>query len=254
MNPNMWLRHATARMGPLPESYLAFDVETSGLSVREDYVIQIGWALVQDRKMIDTGAVMLDWTRGNGDGWKEWFTQRLQRTRDHVEYKDGFATGNTFDMTVERIQREGMSPYDALLQFKRLVDTCRDTGFAFVGHNGLRHDQPMLDKHFQEVLDARLVFCPGEYYDTLPLEKGVQLYPAIKPGETWMQFITRGYHLGGNKIRCSLDRHCAGKYNLQQKHNLDMSLAHEADFDARLTHLLFEEFREIMGGGGRSAA
>jgi hypothetical protein len=107
----------------------------------------------------------------------------------------------------------------------------------------------MLDKHFQQVLDARFVLRDGEYYDTLPLEKGVQLYPAIRPGETWLQFISRGYHLGGNKIRCSLDRHCAGKYYLHTKHNLDLSKAHEADFDARLTHLLFEEFRGIMNGG-----
>jgi len=252
VNPTMWLRHATARLGPLPESYLAFDVETSGLSIKDDYVIQIGWALVQDRVMVDGGAVMLDWTRGKGEGWAEWFAQRLQRTRDHVEYKDGFATGNIFDMTVERLQRDGIAPYEALRQFRELVDTCRQTGFAFVGHNGLRHDQPMLDKHFNEVLDARFLLREGEYYDTLPLEKGVQLYPAIKPGETWLQFISRGYHLGGNKIRCALDKFCVPKYNLHKKHSLDLSRAHEADFDAALTHYLFEHYRELMEGGPAS--
>lgn len=256
MTPSAWLQYVTGRLGPLPQSYLAFDVETSGLSPKEDVVLQIGWAMVEDRKLVDRGAVVVDWTRRNGDGWVEWLSQRIDRTRQNIECdRGGYASGNTWNFSVARLRAEGCDPLIAFDQFRRLADDCRAGGFAFVGHYGLRCDQPMLDRSCVEVLgpDRGFQLAPNEYHDTMALEKGVQLCPAVQPGETWAAFIRRAYTLGGNKVKASLDRHCAGKYDLHNKHQLDMGQAHEAEFDAVLTHLLFEEFRAIMGGESAAA-
>mgnify|MGYP002144108318 CR=1 FL=1 len=57
MTPSAWLRYITGHFGPLPDSYFAFDVETSGLSLKNDVVLQLGWAMVDDRKLVDSGAV-----------------------------------------------------------------------------------------------------------------------------------------------------------------------------------------------------
>ena len=51
-------------------------------------------------------------------------------------------------------------------------------------------------------------------------------------------------------VYSNLDRHCVTKYKLTEKYDLNMADAHTAGFDAMLTHLLMEEFRELSQEGG----
>lgn len=252
MTPSAWLQYVTGRLGPLPDHYLAIDVETSGLSPKEDVVIQLGWALVESRAVVDRGAVMLDWTRTQSPEWVGWFEGRVAQTRYNIESRTGggYGQGAGWNFSLARVRAEGCHPAQAFEQFLGLVDDCRAGGFKFLGHYGLRCDQPMIDRCCRDVFgtDRGFLLAPDEYYDTMALEKGVQLGLPVQPGETWAAFIRRAYSAGGSKVQSSLDRHCAPKYRLAEKHNLDMSQAHEADFDAVLTHLLLEEFRAIMEG------
>lgn len=249
MSPTEWLRYATSSMGPFPDDYLVVDCETSGLAPRDDVVIQLGWALVEGRKLVDQGAVVIDWTRDQPPAYASWLADRIDKTRFHIEHdKNGYSSGNTWNFHIARVQAEGCHPRAAMEDFRGLVDTCRAGGFSFVGHFGLRCDQPMLHRAMQDALgsDAEFVLAPGEYHDTMALEKGVQILPRLEPGEDWDRFIRRAYGLGGNKFKSSLSDHCVRKYDLHTKHALDMTQAHEADFDAVLTHHLFENFRGIM--------
>jgi len=229
-----------------------FDVETSGLSPREDVVIQLGWALVEARAVVDRGAVVIDWTRVGDPAWVQRFEERVAQTRYNIERRTGggFGMGDSWNFNLDRIRAEGCHPQTAFEQFLGLADDCRAGGFKFVGHFGLRCDQPMIDRCCREVLgpDRGFLLAPDEYLDTMALEKGVQLGLPVQPGETWAAFIRRAYSAGGNKVRSSLSDFCVTKYNLDQRHNLDMSQAHEADFDAVLTHHLLEHFRGVMEG------
>lgn len=255
MTPSAWLQYITGRFGPLPDSYFAFDVETSGLSLKNDVVLQLGWAMVDDRKLVDSGAVVLDWTRIGDAAWNGWLAEQIDKTKRNIETtRDGRPSGKKWNFHIDRVRAEGCHPVDAFAQFSALIADCRAGGFKFLGHYGLRCDQPMIDQACLELLGPGRGFelAPGEYYDTMALEKGIQLGLAVKPGEDQNAFIRRAYAAGGNKVHSSLDQHCAPKYRLAEKHNLNMNQAHEADFDAVLTHLLLEEFRGIMDG--RSAA
>ena len=69
------------------------------------------------------------------------------------------------------------------------------------------------------------------------------------PDDSWFSFTNRLVHEGG-KLYSSLDRHCSKKYDLINKHSLHGD-AHEADFDCKLTHHLFEEFREMSDRGAK---
>lgn len=249
MSPGAWLRMACRLMGEFPSDVLVLDVETTGLRVSDDLVTEYGYALVEDGKLVKSGGVVIDWVSGYPDEWVEKLAARLATTKEHVEFRGGVATGNTYNMSLSKMREEGYPAAEAFQILYDLIRTCTEGGFGFVGHNGLRIDQPMIDASFQETLGpgCRFVPAPGTYHDTMALEKAVQTTPQIKPGENWDEFIRRGYYLGGTKVMCNLANHCARKYDLHRKHNLDMSKAHNAEFDAVLTHHLFEEFREIKG-------
>jgi DNA polymerase III epsilon subunit-like protein len=246
MNPGSWLKYASEKLGKLPDSYLVFDIETTGLDLTIDIPGQIGWAVVENNKVVDSGSRTLNWLRGQPPEFHYWISDRIARTKNQFEYKKGVATGKVYGISVDRL-RQGDIPEKVLREFHSLVNECKKNGFKFIAHNGLRLDQPMLDRILSEISEGgmRLKFKPDEYLDTLSIEKSVQLFPEISDEETWLDFCKRAYRLGGSSVKGSLDNHCSVKYDLAKKHNLDMNKAHEADFDCLLTHYLFQEYKEL---------
>jgi len=246
MNPSSWLRYAQKQLGALPACYLVFDIETTGVDVNIDLPAQIGWAMVENNKVVDYGARVMDWTVDKSAEDRSWIADRIARTKSQFEFKNGIATGRVYSVSVERMQT-GEKPEKVMSDFHKLVLDCRKNGFSFVAHNGLRHDQPIIDRIMCQISegDMRFRFKPSEYFDTLSIEKSVQIFPDIHQNETWLDFARRAYHLGGYKVKGSLDRHCAVKYDLANKHDFSMDKAHEADFDCVLTHHLLQEYKAI---------
>lgn len=246
MTPGEWLLYAQKRLGELPSSYLVFDIETTGLDTNVDLPAQLGWAVVDSGKVVDSGARFMDWLSDRSPEDSDWIEGRIARTKQQFEFKNGFATGNVYSVSAERM-RAGEKPVKVLSDFFELVADCRKNGFSFLAHNGLRHDQPIIDRVMSEVSggEMRFRFKPCEYFDTLSIEKSVQIFPELVPNESWLDFSRRAYHLGGYRVRGSLDRHCSAKYDLANKHGLCMQSAHEADFDCILTHHLLQEYKHI---------
>jgi DNA polymerase III epsilon subunit-like protein len=246
MTPGEWLRYAQTRLGPLPDSYLVFDIETTGLDVNVDLPAQIGWAVVENNKLVDTGARFMNWTANSSKENYDWLVHRVATTKRQFEFKHGYATGSVYSVSIERMAA-GENPEQVLSEFYRLFSECRKNGFGFIAHNGLRHDQPILDRVISGMSggEMRFRFKPNDYFDTLSLEKSVQIFPDIDQNESWLDFARRAYHLGGHKVKGSLDRHCAVKYDLSNKHGLSMDKAHEADFDCVLTHHLLQEYKQL---------
>jgi DNA polymerase III epsilon subunit-like protein len=252
MNPGEWLLYAQKRLGALPSKYLVFDIETTGVDINIDLPAQLGWAVVENDKVVDAGARFMNWLVDRPADEMAWVEERILKTKQNFEFKRGFATGSIYSVSADRM-RAGEKPVKVLSDFFNLVSECRKHGFAFLAHNGLRHDQPIIDRVMNEVSEGelRFRFKPNDYFDTLSIEKSVQIYPELLPNESWLDFARRAYHLGGYKIKGSLDRHCSVKYDLPRKHNLNIDKAHEADFDCILTHHLMQEYKEIARGAER---
>lgn len=246
MNPAQWLVYAQKRLGSLPDSYLVFDIETTGVDINLDLPAQLGWAIVENNRVVDSGARLLNWMDGKSEEDKAWLSNRILFTKRNFEFKNGFATGKIYSVSVDRMLT-GENPVKVLSDFYNLVAECRNNGFGFIAHNGLRHDQPIIDRVMSEVTDGelRFRFKAKDYFDTLAIEKSVQLFPEISPNESWLDFARRAYHLGGYKVKGSLDKHCSAKYDLPKKYDLNMDKAHEADFDCILTHYLLQTYKEI---------
>ena len=231
MTDREWFSRAAAELGPLPRDYLVLDLETTGLS-SADLPIQIGWALVFDGHACNVGAQTIDWSARHTDYFLD---SRLQIVKQAIVDRDG----TVYPFTAASLKADGRPYAEVLSAFLDLHAETVKGGLPLVCHNGLRTDVPILDRVASQYLGRR--FTPGGYFDTMAIERALQTRQTPKAGENWDSFCRRTYYAGGSKVKSSLVGHCSHKYALAA----DLTRAHQADFDCRLTHLLVETYRGL---------
>jgi len=243
---SIWLLQTVSQLGPLPVNYLVFDVESTGLDLKNDVVVQLGYAVVVDKKLVDCAHYIPDWTHGKDKHYCDWLENRMLTTKSNMDSRNP-GQPSAYKHSIERMKTHGIPVQEAFNNFMDIIRICKSHKFSLIAHNGLKFDQPMLNNNIKQVLGDDEAFefekIGVGYFDTMGLERG--LYSRITPysDDSWMSFMGRLVNEGG-RIYSSLDRHCSNKYNLVNKYNMSGS-AHEADYDCKLTHYLFEEYRSM---------
>lgn len=245
-----------------PNDYVVIDLETTGIRFHKgsqpffptsDLITQFGYCLVKDCKVVQQGASILNWyTVPEVDA--NALTERMRFTKQVVENKNGAPTGKKYHMTPELMQTGG-NPIELLSAFKEyILDGARSNKMFFVAHNGYHFDARMITEHFAYWLKQKFVFDANEIFDTGMLEKASQCNTSIWQGDTLKDWSYRVYKARLKNVRWSLDKACVARYKLADRHYLPLDLegrleaAHDASFDSYLTHLLFEEYKEIASG------
>lgn len=225
-----WFAQACAVAGPLPDSYLVVDIETTGLA-QDDVPIQIGWAIVLGGRLVNNAHELINWSTIIPDDWMDF---RLTRTAEQVRQRD-----NTDYVFNTRMLKAGRHYPDVFRDFLSLVAACDESAMTVVCHNGLRVDVAMIDRAARHYLDRR--FEPVRYFDTMALERGLQTRKMLLPGESWDQYCRRVYYAGGSKVKSSLHGWCMPRYKLA----VDTDRVHQADYDCLMTHQLLEAYRNL---------
>jgi DNA polymerase III epsilon subunit-like protein len=233
-----WFRTMRERYMRFPDSYVVFDVETTGLTPGDDLITQVGFCLVQDRNVAESGSALLDWTRCGGVN-QEWLQWRLAETKRQMEAK-----GKLNHMTYERLREEGRDPLEVLKEYAHIFEETKSRGDYLLGHNALKFDIPFFQAHFT-AWGPQFTFDTAIVVDTGLMEKASQLNWFPGPGESVEDFFRRVYDWKKKGVFWSLDRNCVPKYKLDVAHGLDMGKAHDAGFDCVVTHHLFEHYREL---------
>jgi len=124
-----------------PKTYIAWDLETSGLDPERNKILEIGAMLVKDGEI----ALRKSWILDNGIEIPEEITQ---------------LTG----ITNEIIKAEGRNPADCLKEFLEMLGP----GFMpNLTHNGIRFDIPFLCEQIKQILSV-----PGfPYIDTQRIQE-----------------------------------------------------------------------------------
>jgi DNA polymerase III epsilon subunit-like protein len=228
--------------GRWPRDYLAFDVETTGLSLTEDLVVEWGHCLVRDTHIVDQATVLIDWTSCVQLD-QDWLVARLDSVRRQLE-----AVGRRYSVTWQRLRQEGIPPAEAFAQIDELLTTMRQHGGYLVAHNGYGFDEPMLLQSARRIEQPQL-FQIGDdaLLDTQLLEKASQVAgdARVQPqaGETLRQYFTRLRALTLPGVRSNLDTHCYQKYFAAR--GIDRQQLHQAAYDAYCCHVLMEIWREL---------
>lgn len=220
----------------LPEDYLCFDCETTGLVRATDLPLEIGHTIVRGGVAINQGSMVLDWTSDSRVD-QNWLRQRLHETRRSM-----LARGAAYRFTPEVLRAEGRPPNEVLGFYHKLFTTNRKAGAFFVGQNAIFFDVFLLEDCFRQFLGNRFEFGENEVFDTGTMEKACIIGELPRPNETLRQYFLRIKYIRAGGVLWNLTA-CAGRYGLPQKHQLDMRLTHTAKFDSYVCHLLFEQHR-----------
>lgn len=239
MDAALWFRDWAIQYNGFPDNYLVIDTETTGKDISKDIIIQCGWCKVVNRKVVDNGGILLDWSRSPYVD-PSWIRRRMVLTSTEMAKKHKVYPWK-FDMLAG-----ATNPIHGLADLLDKICEIRSENGIIVAHNGIGLDYPMIAAHFKRFLKIKFEFRPEEMWDTGALEKGSQInefmYECELPGDFAWRVLERNTDCG---IKWSLHSHVIHKYDLANKYNLNLDEAHNAIFDSYVTHLLFEEFRTL---------
>ena len=223
-----------------PRRYLVLDVETTGFSKTNDFIIDAGWAVVNDNKIVHHESLLLDWSRlpGINHGF---IKNQLLRQADEYAKK-----GRPHHYPWERLCDEGEHPLEVLHAYAQLIyDHIMHGHSMIIGHALWRFDREMIDNHTQQFFNGYLL--PWQMHsimDTGLLEKAAQTGRPPYESETlddWLRRVDHAY----SKVKWNLESHCVPKYNLVERYGVDMQMMHTAGFDCILIHYLMDTFRQL---------
>lgn len=205
-NP-VWIDTIRHTFGYLPDDYLIFDAETSGVVIDEDVALQIGQAVVRNRQCVYNDGVYVNWFN-SGLVDAQWLTNRIQTTAQVMQSK-----GHLYQTEIHIVKEKGIGPLEALESWADTIQQSVDAGMMLVGHNIVAFDLPLLCKAVFKYLNRRLLIPPELLWDTGMIEKSrlLDLFPL--PSENKIEFFRR-VHAHRSFAKWSLSNACAQRFNL----------------------------------------
>lgn len=232
------------QFGNTPDDYVVFDAETTGPIVGTDLITQAGLCIVKNRQCVHRDVRVLNWADSDLIN-RDWLAERMAKTKEIMESK-----GKTYHTTFDLL-RTGDDPRTVLRDYAEIFEDAREKGFYFVGHNVWNFDRKIFCHHWSRFTpeDPQFDWGENELFDTGMVAKAIQIGSYPWSNDTIKSWAARVGAVRAKGVFWALDNYCVPTYKLAEKHNLDMASAHDAGFDCYVTHLLFEEFRQMAEEG-----
>jgi len=186
-----------------PNSFIIFDIETTGFSGTKDKCTEIGAIKIVEGKVISTFNTLLNWNI-------------------EIPEKITQLTG----ITKELLDKEGIDPDMAFAKFMQFISG----GEILMGHNILKFDIPFLEGNFGE-----FVRLGDEILDIAALYKAKKLGISKYEAETYGAFAKRVLSQVHYGVKYSIDTAC-----VEFKIDKSKITQHRALGDCHLTHEIFK--------------
>ncbi len=236
MANNEWFKELKAVGYPLPTSYLVFDLETTGVEIDKDLVVQLGYLNVIDDVPQAPVTCLLNWSECQ-DIDHEWLKNRLFNTKQRMAEK-----GSNYLFTYDDIINKGKNYKDVLTAVYLAFKEHEKSGCYFLGHNSFTFDKRFLLGQFHRFLELDFNFHPLQQIDTGLLAKAASMN--IAPISDLERFYHTTYKSYGKGHAWGLV-HCIEDYGLTAENLINIQNAHNAGYDCYLTHLLFQKFKQL---------
>jgi len=205
--------------GKMPDNYVVFDTETTGVELSVAKILQYGFCIVVDRKPVS------------------YFSQLV--IRPNLVIPKG--ASDIHGITMEKLVKTAIPANQYVPHVVSMMQRWVDDGLSIVGHNLYKFDIPLFQIESAE-FGTPFRFDTDGVIDTGMMVKAAQLGANVKDGETLRGFYSRISEIRA-KVKWSLDRHCYDVYNLGRS-GVNKTDAHDAANDCRLTHCLLETLRQ----------
>lgn len=217
--------------GPIPDDYHAVDVESTGLSVDNDFILQVGYCRVRNRVPALSHAVVINWPDALPAARLSEFVHQLELTRERMVSK-----GKAYPWTVDLLRRRGRPPEEVATTLAAELGPEP----AVAAHFGWFFDFPMIARLLARYGASPLAAYTHRMIDTCVLEKArlLGLYP--RPGEDVGAYYRRVRETRGapkHTLEACLDR-----LGLRAQ-GADPAATHDAGYDAWAVHLILEHWR-----------
>lgn len=224
-----------------PSSYLVVDLETTGFSPDNDYIIDVGWAVVRDNEIKEQSGLLLDWRKVPGAS-TDYIQDALRKQEIAYAQK-----GRPHYYPWERLCDEGEDPIEVLHGLATLVYAYVHNHHSWiVGHGFWRFDRSFLNSHWKEYLEGyEMPWTPDSIFDTGLFEKAMLLGDQPWNADSLDAWFNRIDNVRAKGVKWNLETHCVSKYQMLERYNLDMSLMHTAAFDCVLIGHLLDTFRQL---------
>lgn len=223
---------AQAHFRHLPSKYVVVDCETTGTDYKNDAIVQLGYAVVEDNQLAHSGGIIIN-------------------VPDDVKFNEEAV--RVTGIGREKCSAEGVPPKDAFETFYGLVQEYWNSGYGVVGHNLVQFDLPFF--HIEATrynVKFAWAHLEPQLIDTGMLAKACQIHPqseiARLPShkESRLQFYRR---IADARLRI--------KWNLGFSYEFfgasglcvegDAIHAHDAAGDCIMTHCLWRQFQKLGG-------
>lgn len=230
---------------PLPRNYVSWDMETTGFERDWDFPLQIGHVLVADGKIVTRREYILQWTRSPFVDQK-WLRERLDYLRDRIEFdpKKGRRTGRVWQLSYDRIDKEGKDPIKVLTYYRDLFRKCRKHGYIGIGQQ-VWYDAVMFGNTSHEFLNGDgFDFHDDELFDVGALVKSIQCEPPLmpKPDDSLRKWAQRVNATVVPGVKWTIN-HAVELFGLKADAAFDPALLHGAGEDSYWAHRICEEIR-----------
>ena len=243
---NEWNSVFTQKYGhEFPSSYMTFDTEFTGGSEHDDLVLEIGHALVEEGKVVDSLNVILNWY-AHPDVRADWLDYKLNNMRNIV--------GTGWTLTPEKL-KTGIDPIKGLRFYAKLFKTWKSRDLPFVAQNGQSADERMLRGNFHRFLNKPFSLPDNNYFDTGAIFKASEIWNAESGDatnfkvamlphqtETLKNYFNRIIYTRVSGVKWSLSK-IMDNFGLIEKHAVAEDQFHNAGFDAMCLHWIMEEYR-----------
>lgn len=208
--------------GALPDTYMVFDTETTGVQVSQSRILQLGFCCVENREVVKSDSFLIN----HGPD---------------LEIPEG--AFKVHGINVEKTLAEGVPFADVINRIVDMFEAWRQRGFMFVGHNMMSFDAPLFENECRRA-KRQFKFNENEIVDTGMIVKARQLGMSYRLNDTLRSFAKWVSEVRARGIYWSLDRYCYDYYKLKEASGISKEDAHDAGVDCRLTHFLLEQLRK----------
>ena len=243
----------------MPQDYVVFDLETTGLELDTDVIWQIGFYLVRDGEPWDNRRRGMDVMVETSE--KQLLSNRFEIERIARKRMEVFP--ETMPEAIVKAEqsylhqfRGDTRPVPRLVAIKEaasFLETCINRGIPVVGHNLVRFDIPFFLK---ECRNAGVSFRSP---DTNIIDTGM----LIKSCMTRRRVLDTEYYRPAAFYRrvaderrrgavFALDRYCVWYWRLDLKYGVETNKGHAAGYDCWVTSLVLRELIDTALNGKRS--
>lgn len=231
----------------VPENYLVFDLETTGLEFRDGVIWQIGMHPVMGGKPLAEKGMSIFLDTPESTLRANTFEIKRRARAINEEYSPGeYAAAESG--YIDEVRSQGVSRAEGFAAAIDMLSSYVSAGWPIVGQNLVHFDVPFFEN--DSLRHGTGFRFPYEgVIDVGVLIKSAKLQMRSIARENLREFTNRVSSIRAKGVYYAIERFCVPYWQLDTRFGVDLHKAHNAGYDCWITDLIFREMVQDAENG-----